>query len=111
MPTRSLVIVNGRHACCFSKREETLRDEIVRSPSEAARAKHRLPGSVNQCGGTDGCGAPLRLPYHRRQRVDFAAPLFDRFVECCLLFVGLLFLLLGQVSLLLGVWFLVQTDA
>jgi hypothetical protein len=54
---RSLVIVNGRHACCSGKREETLRDEIVRSPSGAARAKRPLPGSVNQCGGTDDCGA------------------------------------------------------
>jgi hypothetical protein len=54
---------------------------------------------------------PLRFPYHRRQRVDFAAPLFDRLVECCLLFIGLLFLLLGQVPLLLGVWFSLQIDA
>jgi hypothetical protein len=54
---------------------------------------------------------PLRFPYHRRQRVDFAAPLFDRLVECCLFFIGLLFLLLGQVPLLLGVWFSLQIDA
>jgi hypothetical protein len=46
---------------------------------------------------------PLRLPYHQRQRLDFAAPLFDRLVECCLLFIVLLFQLLGQVPLLLGV--------
>jgi hypothetical protein len=54
---------------------------------------------------------PLRLPYHRRQRLDFAAPLFDRLIECCLSFIGLLLLLLGQVSVLLGVWFSLQIDA
>jgi hypothetical protein len=54
---------------------------------------------------------PLRLPYHRRQRVDFAAPLFDRLVECCLLFIVLLLLLLVRVLLLLGVWFSLQIDA
>lgn len=54
---------------------------------------------------------PLRLPYHRRQRVDFAALLFARLIECCLPFIGLLLLLLGQVSVLLGVWFSLQIDA
>lgn len=109
MPIQLLVIVNGWHALCSTKGRKQLGDEIVRSPSETREC--RLGVAARFTDAQTAGELPLHSPYHRRQRVVSAASFFDSSVECCPLFVGLLLCLVGQVSLLLGVSFLLQIDA